>query len=507
MENEQLRSDYLHEPPVYSEISLGDFLHSYDIEVGDIHDSIHLKEQQYLKNITDLRSISIIIIFMYCLSGLTYLLSAKGVPRILILFRFCIAFPVWMIHIFSTFSKKYSYKIGEIVSIICLASLFIGTILIQVHIFNMKYTTLYFDEAISHFYWVSFLSYAFLTVTPLSSRIYITLVFFVFASFSLCAVSKLLKGTLNEVVLFYFATCTLLVNLWVSNELSNLNFRNYALEIKVEQRRNELKEKRNTVKKVLENIIPLPYLPQMSQADQKLDLRGIHKHHNEVAVIVADVVNFTFLSQKVGRILLISLLHELFCRFDILAEKYGLEKVKTVGDWYLCCSGLFDSCPKQNRRENYSMKLKKFESSILMALDMHEEVASLNRTYSNQVSISIRIGIHYGRVISGVIGNSKFQFDVIGEAVSVASMLENSGKEWFVHISKEFEKEISHLKCFSELFIMDGSGFEYQSTKYASVLICRKRWMDDSNNPSLVGIDYHEHVDHLSRCLDIYYIE
>ena len=110
---------------------------------------------------------------------------------------------------------------------------------------------------------------------------------------------------------------------------------------------------------------------------------------------------------------LVDFLNEIFSAFDYLTEKYGLEKIKTIGDAYMVVGGL------PNPSTNHA------ESIAEMALDMQEELAKFNAKY--YAEINIRIGINTGPAIAGVIGTKKFIYDLWGDAVNTASRMESHG--------------------------------------------------------------------------------
>eukprot|EP00741_Cyanophora_paradoxa_P013724 tig00020710_g13247.t1 len=137
-----------------------------------------------------------------------------------------------------------------------------------------------------------------------------------------------------------------------------------------------------------------------------------------VSIMFTDIVNFTPLAGSMDAAQLVTLLNQIFSEFDSLAEKYGLEKIKTLGDAFMCAGGV---PPDRNssRREPYVERMAK------MALEMHEIIARF-KTFDGK-PFRIRIGMHVGTVIAGVIGKNKYLYDLWGDAVNVASRMESSG--------------------------------------------------------------------------------
>lgn len=160
--------------------------------------------------------------------------------------------------------------------------------------------------------------------------------------------------------------------------------------------------------RLLLNIIPKPIVERLKQ-----ESAIIADNFDDVTVLFADIVGFTELSSQITPIELVGLLNRIFSRFDQLAEQHELEKIKTIGDAYMVAGGL----PKP--QTNHA------ESVARMAIDMQREVAQFT-TRENQ-AIALRIGIHTGPVVAGVIGSRKFSYDLWGDTVNIASRMESCG--------------------------------------------------------------------------------
>lgn len=133
----------------------------------------------------------------------------------------------------------------------------------------------------------------------------------------------------------------------------------------------------------------------------------------DVTVLFADIVGFTEISESMSPERLVALLNEVFSLFDGIADHRGLEKVKTIGDAYMAVAGLPLPASDHAARAAH------------MALDMFEALDRLD--HKNSCTLQVRIGIHSGAVVAGVIGKHKFIYDLWGDAVNTASRMESHG--------------------------------------------------------------------------------
>ena len=186
----------------------------------------------------------------------------------------------------------------------------------------------------------------------------------------------------------------------------------------------ELRQQRLLSERLLLNV-----LPQLIAERLKKGEKTIAENFGEVTVLFADIVNFTQLSARVSPKQLVKLLNDIFSTFDILADRHGVEKIKTIGDAYMVVGGL----PKP--RPDHIVAIAD------MALDMQREILHF-RTPDNE-AIALRIGIHTGPVIAGVIGKRKPIYDIWGDTVNIASRMESQGEPGYIQVS---EMVYEHLK-------------------------------------------------------------
>jgi guanylate cyclase len=169
-----------------------------------------------------------------------------------------------------------------------------------------------------------------------------------------------------------------------------------------------------------ENLL-LNILPKEIVAILKNENRVIADHYDGASILFADIVNFTPMSAQLTPVQLVELLNEIFSHFDGLVEKYGLEKIKTIGDCYMVAAGV----PRP--RADHAQALAR------LALEMQAFVRE--REFSGQ-RIAFRIGINSGPVIAGVIGRKKFIYDLWGDAVNTASRMESHSTGGAIQITR-----------------------------------------------------------------------
>ena len=169
-----------------------------------------------------------------------------------------------------------------------------------------------------------------------------------------------------------------------------------------------LKFQQEKTETLLLNILPAPIAMQLQQNQSP-----IADHFEEVSVLFADIVGFTEFSNRKTPEEMVSVLNVIFSRFDQLAQQYGLEKIKTIGDAYMVVGGL--PTPRSDHAQAIAQ----------MALSIQAVMADINTKIGE--AFTIRIGINSGPVVAGVIGLSKFIYDLWGDTVNIASRMEVTG--------------------------------------------------------------------------------
>ncbi|MEM6490489.1 MAG: adenylate/guanylate cyclase domain-containing protein [Pseudomonadota bacterium] len=175
----------------------------------------------------------------------------------------------------------------------------------------------------------------------------------------------------------------------------------------------------------------LNILPADVAARLKTERALVAGWHDEVCILFADIVGFTRMSADRPAAEIVTILNHLFSRFDTLCDTHDVEKIKTIGDGYFAASGLCGR-PKQG---DPAVALAHF--ALAMRDAAAEMVADLDEPFS------IRIGLHLGPAVSGVIGTRKFAFDIWGATVNMASRMESNSKPGAITISKDYRDRIA----------------------------------------------------------------
>jgi class 3 adenylate cyclase len=168
-----------------------------------------------------------------------------------------------------------------------------------------------------------------------------------------------------------------------------------------------LKSEQEKSERLLLNVLPQPIAERLKQGPQTIADR-----FEEVTVLFADIVDFTRISAHLSAVELIGLLNAVFSMFDLLAERHGVEKIKTLGDGYMAVGGL--PTPRADHTEVVAD----------MALAMQEAITHFKAT--DDETLRVRIGLHTGPVMAGIIGTKKFAYDLWGDTVNTAKRMEAS---------------------------------------------------------------------------------
>ncbi len=201
----------------------------------------------------------------------------------------------------------------------------------------------------------------------------------------------------------------------------------------------QLIDSQEKTERLLLNILPEPIAQRLQQTEGV-----IADHFENVSVLFADMVGFTQLASQICPTDLIVKLNSIFSEFDQLTEQYGLEKIKTIGDGYMVASGL--PIPRHDHAD----------AVLEIALAMQQSIARL--TQQTMEPLSLRIGIHTGPVVAGVIGIKKFSYDLWGDTVNTASRMEQHGLPGCIQITEATYSQLSQQHLFTERGVIDVKG-------------------------------------------------
>jgi class 3 adenylate cyclase len=198
---------------------------------------------------------------------------------------------------------------------------------------------------------------------------------------------------------------------------------NRLLEDRVVQRTAELQAQTEKTEKLMLNILPKSIADRLKVGEEK-----ISDSHMDATILFSDLVGFTKMSSGKTAEELVFLLNDLFTRFDQRALSLGLEKIKTIGDAYMVAGGI------PNHADDHAIQVVK------MALGMYEDLEAFNAEHS--MELGMRVGINSGPVVAGVIGHSKFSYDLWGNTVNTASRMESTSVPGKIQVSPSTHAQI-----------------------------------------------------------------
>lgn len=199
-----------------------------------------------------------------------------------------------------------------------------------------------------------------------------------------------------------------------------------TLEDTVDLRTHELKVANEKVESLLLNILPENIARELAENPNKT----ISKTYPNATVLFADIVGFTQMSDKMTAEETVLMLNKMTILFDDRAKRAGVEKIKTIGDAYMAAAGLTEDDSDDG-----------VELMIRFARGMIEDVEQVGREMG--IPLKIRIGINSGELVAGVIGKTKFIYDVWGDTVNIASRMESTGDPMRIHLSEAAYSRIS----------------------------------------------------------------
>ena len=192
-----------------------------------------------------------------------------------------------------------------------------------------------------------------------------------------------------------------------------------------------------TLEKELSDRLLLNILPEPIAIRLKRQETNIADGHADVTVMFADIVNFTHMSEEMSPNETVHLLNDIFSEFDTLAEKHGIEKIKTIGDAYMAAGGL------RGTNTHY------VDAMADMALQMQAFVSRY--TAPNGEKLSLRVGLATGAVVAGVIGRRKFSYDLWGDTVNVAARMSSEAQPGLIQVDAVTYRRLHNRYIFDEM--------------------------------------------------------
>ena len=215
---------------------------------------------------------------------------------------------------------------------------------------------------------------------------------------------------------------------------------NVLLEAKVAARTIELAEKNDILNVELQRSeeLLLNILPYETAQELKTKGKAEARFYPDITVMFTDFKGFTQIAEKLSPEQLVEEIDEIFTAFDLIMDKHGIEKIKTIGDAYMAASGL------PALKDSHALDMVNAAVDIIKYMESQKQI----RSAAGRPIFDIRVGIHTGPVVSGIVGHKKFAYDIWGDAVNLASRMESSGEAGQINISQAtYERINSAYSC------------------------------------------------------------
>ena len=237
----------------------------------------------------------------------------------------------------------------------------------------------------------------------------------------------------------FFIILAVIVAIFIVFIFFKLKFR--IMEIREKRLERIIAEKTQALEDAMHNTerLLLNILPESIAERLKHDNGVIADSFKNVSILFSDIIGFTKISAQYTPDVIVTALNDLFSRFDLRALAMGIEKIKTLGDAYIAVCGM----PKED--PNHANRLLDFARGMIKDIEEYNKTAT--------VKFSMRIGINSGEVTAGIIGKTKFIYDIWGDAVNVASRMENCGVENKITVSESTYNLTKHFVEYKEDFV------------------------------------------------------
>ncbi len=205
----------------------------------------------------------------------------------------------------------------------------------------------------------------------------------------------------------------------------------WSLSVLIDRSEDSLITEQKKSDDLLHNILPANIIKDLKESGTT-----IPKRHKNVSILFTDFEGFTKLVASTSAITLVNELNDIFGRFDEIMEECGVEKIETIGDAYMAASGLEDE------NSNHAVSCISAAKKMLSYLE--------ERNKSHEIKWRMRVGIHSGTVVAGVVGKKKFAYDLFGDTINTASRIESSGESGRINISTSTFKLVKNqFECLS----------------------------------------------------------
>jgi class 3 adenylate cyclase len=219
----------------------------------------------------------------------------------------------------------------------------------------------------------------------------------------------LLSGTVQrfdlQTVAVFFVLNFAAISVMIYSLLWYFASEKQKLRVQVDAQHEEIRTERDRSEKLLLNVLP----PAIAERLKRNEM-NIAQGHADVTVMFADIVGFTRMTEELSPVETVKILNDVFSIFDDIADKFRVEKIKTIGDAYMACAGL-----------DTGAQIHYADAVANMAIEMQRKVDDYRRRTGER--LQVRIGIGTGPVVAGVIGKKKFIYDMWGDTVNVAFRL------------------------------------------------------------------------------------
>lgn len=263
-------------------------------------------------------------------------------------------------------------------------------------------------------------------------------IIFTYSSILKPLTNKLFNIFLSLIVVVFIISTTIAL---FEGKLIRVEEENQKLENTVKERTKELEAEKNRSENLLLNILPKEIAKELTAHPEKT----IAKEYPNVTVLFTDIVGFTKISGEMTAEEVVTMLNKMFTMFDERAQREGIEKIKTIGDAYMAAAGL-----TEEEYNDGALRMMRFAKGLL------EDVEAFNE--KSNIKLMIRLGVNSGPVVAGVIGKTKFIYDIWGDTVNVASRMESTGHPMKIHVTETTKDQTISRYQYSENSEIDVKG-------------------------------------------------